>query len=255
MADLLKQTTIPSGRAWNTWDGERPAEMVFLPLGLRVTPMAYAASTKRATFFPPGPGLRFGARTVDSFRVEMGLSHAGTQLDFSYVKAGPFDLIGRWKVTKLGEWGLRFWMTIALSSEDTMPWTYDPETETLAGAFGHRHVAVKGVQAPLLVTAHDSLAALAAEYEQHGYWHLASRATTGTVMALRYHLEEMPEFTFAVAIRDDARLARPGLRFGARAGGGNAGHASSAEHTGSRGINPRPGPCRHPRCHGLEHRL
>ncbi len=208
MTDLLKHATIPTERAWNTWDGERPAEMVFLPLGLRVTPMAYAASTKKATFFPPGPSLRFGSRSVDASQVRMGFSHAGTELDFAYDKAGPFDLIGRWRTTKFGEWGLRFWMVIALSSEDNVPWTYDPETETLAAAFGHRHVAVRGVQAPLLVTAHDSLAGLAAEYEQHGYWHLASRATTGTVMALRYHLEEMPEFTFAVAIRDDAKLAR-----------------------------------------------
>ena len=208
MTDQLKHSTIPIERAWNTWDGARPAEMVFLPLGLRVTPMAYAASTKTATFFPPGPALRFGTRAVDASHVEMGLSHAGTTLDFVYDKAGPFDLIGRWKATTFGEWGLRFWMVIALSSEDNVPWTYDPGTETLAAAFGHRHVAVKGVQAPLLVTAHDSLAALAAEYEQHGYWHLASRATSGTVMALRYHLEEMPAFCFAVAIRDDARLAR-----------------------------------------------
>jgi putative isomerase len=208
MTDCLKHTTIPIERAWNTWDGERPAEMVFLPLGLRVTPMAYAASTKRATVFPPGPALRFGPRTSDASHVRMGLSHAGTTLDFAYDKAGPFDLIGRWTATKLGEWGLRFWMVIALSSEDDVPWTYDPDTETLAAAFGHRHVAVKGVQAPLLVTAHDSLAGITAEYERHGYWHLASRATAGTVMALRYHLEEMPEFTFAVAVRDDARLAR-----------------------------------------------
>ncbi len=208
MADLLKHTTIPIERAWNTWDGERPAEMVFLPLGLRVTPMAYAASTKKATFFPPGAGLRFGPRTTDASHVAMGLSHAGTTLDFEYDKPGPFDLVGRWKAIKLGEWGLRFWMVIALSSEDNVSWTYDPNTETLVAAFGHRHVAVKGLQAPLLVTAHESLAALAAEYEQHGYWHLASRAATGTVMALRYHLEEMPEFIFAVAIRDDAKFAR-----------------------------------------------
>ena len=208
MADLLKHTTIPIERAWNTWDGERPAEMVFLPLGLRVTPMAYAASTKRATFFPPGPGLRFGERSVDASRVRMGLSHAGTALDFGYDKAGPFDLIGHWKATKLGEWGLRFWMVIALSSEDNVPWTYDPETATLSAAFGHRHVAVRGFEPPLLVTAHENLQGLSAEYEQNGYWHLASRATTGAVMALRYHLEEMPEFRFAIAIRDDAKLAR-----------------------------------------------
>lgn len=204
----LKHTTIALARAWNTWDGERPAEMVFLPLGLRVTPMAYAASTKRATFFKPGEGLRFGARAVDASQVEMQLAHAGTELDFVWQKIGPFDLTGRWQTKKLGEWGLRFWMVMALSSEDGVAWTYDRATETLSTNFGHRHVAVKSSQGPLIVTAHASLAGLAAEYEEHGYWHLASRATAGTVMAFRYHLEEMPELTIAVAIRDDATAAR-----------------------------------------------
>ena len=116
--------------------------------------------------------------------------------------------MGRWQTKKLGEWGLRFWMVMALSSEDGAAWTYDPPTETLATNFGHRHVAVKSSQAALMVTAHESLAGLAAEYEEHGYWHLASRAAAGTVMALRYHLEEMPDLTIAVAIRDDAAAAR-----------------------------------------------
>ncbi len=50
-------TTIPLARAWNTW-GRRPAEMMFLPLGVRLTPVAYAASTRQATDFPPGAGAR-----------------------------------------------------------------------------------------------------------------------------------------------------------------------------------------------------
>lgn len=208
MPDDLKHTTIPLDRAWNTWSGERPAEMVFLPLGVRVTPLAYAASTRKATFFQPGPDLALGPRELDGSRIDLGFRHAGTSLDFTYEKDGPFDLVGQWRTLKLGEWGLRFWLVIALSSEDGTSWTYDPDTGTLSAAFGFRHVAVKSGEPPLMVSAHDSLAAIAAEYEQHGYWHLASRATTGKVMALRYHLEEMPQQRFAVAIRDDAVAAR-----------------------------------------------
>jgi putative isomerase len=138
----------------------------------------------------------------------MTLRHAGTELDLCYEKRGPFDVVGQWKARKLGEWGLRFWMVLTLSSEDGVPWTYDAATETLLAAFGYRHVAIKGSQPPLLVTAHETLEEIAAEYETHGYWHLASRAESGRVVALRYHLEEMPELRFAVAIRDAADEAR-----------------------------------------------
>src|SRR5256885_7663230 len=55
---MLRDTTVPLARAWNTWSS-RPAEMVFLPLGVRVTPLAYADSSRSATLFP-AKSVRYG---------------------------------------------------------------------------------------------------------------------------------------------------------------------------------------------------
>ena len=113
---MLRHATIPLARAWNTWSS-RPAEMVFLPLGVRLTPMAYAASTGRATLFPPGQGVRYGRHHLDGSLVEIGLTHAGTELRWTWTKPDPFTAVATWTAPVLGEWGLRFWLNLALSAE------------------------------------------------------------------------------------------------------------------------------------------
>lgn len=55
----------------------------------------------------------------------------------------------------------------------------------------------------MLATFHADMAALAEEFESKGYFCLDSRGERGRFAALRYHLEEMPEFRFAVAVAED----------------------------------------------------
>ena len=57
---------IPIARAWNTWSS-RPAEMVFLPLGVRLTPVLYANSSRCGDICSrPEPGVRLGRHAVDA---------------------------------------------------------------------------------------------------------------------------------------------------------------------------------------------
>src|SRR3984957_12258912 len=114
---MLRSAGVPIERAWNTWSSP-PAEMVFLPLGVRITPLAYADSARATTLFPPGEGVRYGRHALDGSLVELDLSHAGTQLAWRYRKAGPFDIVGSWRTRRSGEWGLRFWINICLSTEE-----------------------------------------------------------------------------------------------------------------------------------------
>ena len=95
---MLRSATIPLARAWNTWSS-RPAEMVFLPLGVRVTPVAYADSIRKATLFPPGETVRYGRHGLDGSLVELDLSHAGTGLLWRYRKRDPFEIEGSRLVT------------------------------------------------------------------------------------------------------------------------------------------------------------
>lgn len=203
---MIRHSTIPLARAWNTWSS-RPAEMVFLPLGVRVTPVAYADSQRSATVFPAGDKVLFGRHGLDGSVVDLTLTHAGTRLDWSYRKTGPFGLVGSWSAGQLGEWGLRFWVNICLSSDEGHPVRYHPKNRAATVQVGHRVVAVVADVDPVQVTGHATVAAVVEEYETRGYFYLASQATEAPVLALRFNLEMMRNGRFAVAVADREDLA------------------------------------------------
>lgn len=201
---MLRDTTIPTERAWNTWS-ERPAEMVFLPLGVRLTPLAYSAHRNEATLFPPGPGLSFGAHALDGSAVDATLEHAGTRLQWSWRKHGPFALSADWRTLARGEWGLRFWINLCISAEDGQAVRFADGVALLQ--VGTRHVAVCASHPPVQVTGHGSLDEVASDYTRNGYFHLASRADQAPVLALRFNLEMMAGGRIAAAVGDDPAQA------------------------------------------------
>lgn len=212
MPAILATPNVPLARAWNTWAADRYLEMTFQPLGVRITPMIYAASTGKATFVGPGADVRLGAHATDGALVEARVTHAGTSLDWRWRRAEPYELTGGWRTEHFGEWGLRVWVVLCLSAESGGTWHYDEDTHTAWHTHGPRTIAVTAERAPLLVTGHGSVAAVASEYETQGYWYLASRASAARVLALRFNLEEMAENRIAAAIADrpDLAIARAG---------------------------------------------
>lgn len=208
---MLRHATIPPERAWSTWS-DRPAEMVFLPLGVRLTPVAYAGSRNAATLFPPGESQRLGRHDLSAGAVALELTHAGTTLGWSYAKPDPFRVVGRWRATILGEWGLRFWVNLCLSAEGGEAVTYDAEAGAAVVKVGTRFVALVGAEPAVLVTGHDSAADVAADYERNGYFHLRSRSEQARVLALRYNLEMTRDGSFALAVADRHDLAVAGAR-------------------------------------------
>jgi putative isomerase len=204
--------------AWNTWDSVYPAQMTYLPLGLTVTPCAYAASTATFTTFPAtAKGLSLGEREVDGASVKLHLALSGTELDWHYEKPSATQLRGGWEATKFGEWGLRFWVMLVLRLDpghdgNLAAWSYDPKTGRLTAHSRGIDITVEGDAAPLMVTFHDSIAALEQELKSHGYFYLASRGTEGEVAVLRYNLEEMPRFNFRVDVGHPAAAKAPVLK-------------------------------------------
>lgn len=180
---MLRDANIPLASAWNTWSS-RPAELVFLPLGLRVTPVAYADSRRSATLFPPGNDVRYGRHALDASLVELELTHAGTTLAWRYRKSGPFEVAGSWRTTRSGEWGLRFWISLCLSTEEGHVVRHDPASGAAIVKIGHRFVALVSEAEPVLVTGHESAEALASHFEAHGYFHTAARSATAGLLAL-----------------------------------------------------------------------
>lgn len=194
---------IATERSFGTWSSECPASMVWLPLGLSVTPVAYAASTGRATHFPAGPGLKLGAHTPCAEHVEVEMDHANTHINWSWNKADPFTTRGSWTTKVHGEWGLRFWVCLALDSPDGTSWHWDDRAAAAIVQVGHRWAVVVPDRAPLMVTGHDDLAGLENELESRGYFFLESRTDQAPLLALRFNLEEAPAASFGFAVGDD----------------------------------------------------
>ena len=189
--------------------------MSFLPLGIRITPCAYASSANSFTRFPAGTRRACSARARSTAMASAStLAHAGHQPRALLRQARPLTLRGHWEARHLAEWGLRFWIVLVLRwtppGDGRRPWNgrYDSESGELAASIAASHaVVIRGERLPLLATFHDSLEALQREYETKGYFCLDSRGERGRVAVLRYHLEEMPRFAFAAVIADDGKAA------------------------------------------------
>ena len=206
--------SIAPGRYFDTWDVDHPTALVHLPSGLRVHVCAYSDRAGAFTRFPAGKGVRLGPRSLDCAAVNLVVSHEETELGLQFERTGPDAARVRWWTARKGEWGLRFWVVVAVEAGaygypgGGHPWL---PVESVAGALGMRGPAgsacVLGVRPPLLTTFHSGPNALRQEYEEHGYWYLESRRAEGPVAALRYNLEEMPEHCLAIGVAADAGAA------------------------------------------------
>lgn len=203
---MLKNANLPAERAWNTWS-ERPGEMVFLPLGARITPVLFSSGARKATTIRPPAEIRFGRHGLHGEVIDFETNHGGTRLEFSYAKRDPFCIEGRWSVREKQEWGLRYWVVLCLSAEDGEEVTYSHEDGAATLAVGSRYVSLVSRDAPVQVTGHDSIEALVADMDANGYFDLSSRSNSAKVIALRFNLEMMPEARFAVAVADSRALA------------------------------------------------
>jgi putative isomerase len=197
----LRTPAIPAKRAWNSWAADRYLEMTHLPLGVRVTPVLYAASTGKTSLVGPGSDIRLGRHTVDGSHIAASFTFAGTAIDWTWIKAGSFDLSGHWKTTHFGEWGLRFWITLALSQEDGALWRYDEARQIAHCTVGPRTVSIRAENAPLIITDHESVDDLRQQFETYGYWY-RSQPIEAPFFALRFNLDEAPENRIAVTVTD-----------------------------------------------------
>ena len=198
-------------RRFGTWDVDHPTALVHLPSGLRAHVCAFSARASAFTRFPAGPGVRLGPRSLDGSVVNLAVTHEGTELGLRFEQVGPDAARVRWWTEHTGEWGLRFWVVVALElgvfdrARTGAKWLAgDGDPGALGAAWSGGFACVLGTRPPLLTTYHSDPKTLCEEYEEHGYWYLDSRRATGPLAALRYNLEEMPEHRFAVGVASDA---------------------------------------------------
>ena len=204
---MLHHATVPLARAWNSWSA-RPAEMVFLPLGVRMTPVLFSSRTRTTSALEPARDVvRLGRHALDGSLVEIEAELGGTWIAWGWGKADPFVVRGTWEAIETAEWAQRFWITLALSCEGGETFAFDAGSGSAIVKVGSRYLAVATAAAPLQVTGHADLGALRDDFEANGYFHTASRSTRAPTLALRFNLEIMRRGTFAAAVADTAALA------------------------------------------------
>ncbi|WFS03076.1 MGH1-like glycoside hydrolase domain-containing protein [Rhizobium tumorigenes] len=204
---MLKHSTVPLMRAWNSWS-DRPAEMVFLPLGVRITPVLYSTRSRTISLIEPRRDtVWLGRHAIDGSLIELETDHSGTTVAFRTDKADPFAVRGRWEGKAAGEWGLRFWLTLAISADSGELVTYESGRGITLVKIGTRYVAVATAEAPVHVTGHDTIEALRGDFETNGYFYTASRKNEAPVIGLRFNLEMMRQGAYAAAVADSAELA------------------------------------------------
>ena len=212
-------------RRFDTWDVDHPSALVHLPSGLRVHVCAYSGRAGAFTRFPAGSQVRLGPRTLDGEAVDLAVTHEETELGLRFERIGADTARVCWWTRRTGEWGLRFWVVVVLeptgfggAADRVQGWSNESATGLRWSAGNlERCACVLGARPPLLVTSHPDLAALASEYETHGYWYLGSRGAEGPLLALRYNLEEMHENCVAVGVGRPNALDTPAVVDRARA--------------------------------------
>ena len=187
---------------WWTWNSERPAELIHLASGLRITPVLYTASEERIALLNPGPEITFGHRPFGDKLIQFTTAVAGTVLQWQY-ELRDGDFIIEWQVLQHGEWGLRFWVNLCLTGTKNLNFDYDRQTGQISGAETDQSFSLTSDKKPLLVTQHQDLEALTKEYQDHGYFYLASRTESGSFLALRFNLEEAPSMNIRGSLGND----------------------------------------------------
>lgn len=102
-------SALLADRAWNTWDNSCPAAALDLAsgLGLRVSTWSTAAGS----FQVPGiHDVSLHEHEPDGRHHRLVIHHAGSQIEWTVLRAAPQVLIGRLRLVHAAEWALRFWM-------------------------------------------------------------------------------------------------------------------------------------------------
>lgn len=204
-------TTLLLSRLWFTW-GERPAGMIFHPLGLSVTPVLYSTRARKTSLIEPRADLvRLGAHRLDGGFAALETEFAGTKIGFQAGTVEPFAVRGAWEAYETGEWAARFWVVLAISADGAGA-RFDKASGAVLIRKGHRWAAIVSRDPAIVVSGHEDLADLRQDIEDKGYFNLESRSEAAPLLALRFNLDMMREGAWAAAVADSEALAVAGAK-------------------------------------------
>jgi len=219
---------VSVARQWNTWDPRDPLAMVHLPTGLCLRFSAF--SNKEGEYRPLGigAGITLLEHASDAGFVRSRVAHAGSELELTVAKDGPHGLCAQLRVLRVGEWGLRYWLTLEVGflelDSSPKPWRAEepwievesieplpPESQPrLSGRHRSLWVSVASREPAVLAGAYDSIETFADDIRNHGYYVPPRPAPRGRWGVLRFNAQMHPDIIIAATLGTDCRMAAEG---------------------------------------------
>jgi putative isomerase len=182
--------------------------MEFLPALFTITPGAYSFSKGTFTSFPFSKSITLLEHHPDGKYCRLKMEHAGTVLELEYFKQEDYTVLGRLRVVKSGEWGLRFITTLSFG--------FDDKTGCLREADGVFHASKRSYEfalsmkyRPVRECYTDKSDDLGKMLEEFGYYAPMPKATQApNYYTAMYNLEETPVIVFAASVANSYREAK-----------------------------------------------
>ena len=194
---------VSAQKYFNTWSAASPAILEFLPARFAICPGAYSDATGKYTEFPFNESMRLMEHQKDGAYVCLKARHAGTDILMEYAKADAYTVLCRYRATKNGEWGLRFWVNVGLGFLDGKG-----VMQGHMGAYRSYRIAAAFQDAPLRTAhcaqPHDE----GRKMEEMGYYAPEIQAENPAWAVAKFNLEETPEIVFAVCVANDEAQAQ-----------------------------------------------
>ncbi|HWE61150.1 MAG TPA: trehalase family glycosidase [Chloroflexota bacterium] len=215
----MLERNIQADRAWNTWDVEHPAGLVYLPAGFQLRLGAYSTAAGSGAWLRMSDETRLGLHGTRAEYVEVETRHAGSTIHVSYAKLDAATMLGSVRLGPLREWGLRFWLLLVagFDADARHPGRIlDAAGDPTVFLIQRRSVviALACADAPLRAGRYSASDTVLRDLERRGYFAPHEDEPDGTWSALRFNGEETPLIRFCVAAGNAAESAVARARAG-----------------------------------------
>lgn len=190
---------IPHSKYWNTWSTKSPTAMSFLPAGFSIKISAYSFAEQKYTSFPFSKDIKLYEHHPNGDYCRLEAEHAGTVMDVEYLKTDSWTVMGRLKLKKAGEWGLRFWILLSFGFEGSGE-VKITDTTTVHGKMRSYDFAVLAGNKPVRSAVVEDVDSAGRDMEESGYYVPEKSCPDGKWALFKYNLEETPEIYFSVNV-------------------------------------------------------
>lgn len=194
---------VQTEKYFNTWNTRSPAVMEFLPARFGICPGAFSNSANAYTKYEFSEKMRLMEHQKDGKYACLMAAHGGTVMKMEYAKTDPYTVLCKYSAVENGEWGLRFWLTVAFGffGEKGVMNGYE-------GTFRSYKIAVAFRNEPIRTAYTMHPDDEGQKMTELGYYADELTCENPKWAVAKFNLEETPEIVFAVSVMNDIDQAK-----------------------------------------------